>query len=106
MKFGELHTPESDEASAESLYAAIAALKSAQECRRFFQDLCTPSEIQAMADRWRVVGLLQKGIPYREIQEQTGVSVTTIGRVARFLVQGNGGYELIAKRLNLQGKHH
>ena len=56
-------------------------------------------ELQALADRWAVVGLLQEGLPYREIQRRTGVSVTTVGRVARYLTQGNGGYALVVKRL-------
>jgi TrpR-related protein YerC/YecD len=73
--------------------------RSVDECRNFFKDLCTPAELQALADRWTVVGLLQSGMPYREISKQTGVSVTTIGRVARYLEAGNGGYALAARRL-------
>ena len=82
-----------------SLYAAVASLRTPEECRAFFRDLCTPAEIQAMADRWAVVEWLQRGLPYREIHRQTGVSVTTIGRVARFLSNGNGGYALACRRL-------
>jgi uncharacterized protein YerC len=52
-----------------------------------------------MADRWAVVDYLGRGLPYREIHRLTGVSVTTIGRVARFLGSGNGGYALVAERL-------
>jgi len=81
------------------LCAAVAALRTAEECRAFFRDLCTPAEIQAMADRWAVVEWLRRGVPYREIHALTGVSVTTIGRVARFLANGNGGYALAARRL-------
>ena len=58
-------------------------LKNVDECRAFFRDLCTPAELQALADRWAVVEWLQKGLPYREIHRLTGVSVTTIGRAAR-----------------------
>ena len=47
-----------------------------------------------MADRWAVVECLQQGLPYREIHRLTGVSVTTIGRVARYLATGSGGYAL------------
>ena len=83
-----------------NLFAAIAALRSPQECRAFLRDLCTPAELQAMADRWAVVEWLQRGLPYREIHRLTGVSVTTIGRVARFLANGNGGYLLAAERLD------
>jgi uncharacterized protein YerC len=55
--------------------------------------------LQALADRWAVVGLLKEGVPYREIHKQTGVSVTTIGRVARYLTNGNGGYDLAVARI-------
>jgi TrpR-related protein YerC/YecD len=88
------------EAAAErGLFQAILTLRSTEECRAFFRDLCTPAELQALADRWTVVGLLQQGLPYREIQRHTGVSVTTVGRVARYLASGNGGYALAARRL-------
>jgi TrpR-related protein YerC/YecD len=84
--------------SERNLFAAILTLKSVDECRAFFRDLCTPMELQAMADRWAVVEWLQKGLPYREIHRVTGVSVTTIGRVARCLADGNGGYQVAASR--------
>ncbi|MEZ5499587.1 MAG: YerC/YecD family TrpR-related protein [Steroidobacteraceae bacterium] len=92
------------EAHAErQLYSAILTLRSVDECRAFFRDLCTPAELQALADRWAVVEPLQRGLPYRKIHEATGVSVTTIGRVARFLLAGNGGYQLVRDRLGNQG---
>ena len=81
-----------------NLYGAVATLRSADECRAFFRDLCTPAEIQAMADRWAVVDWLMRGVPYREINRLTGVSVTTISRVARCLADGNGGYSLVLRR--------
>ncbi len=89
----------SQEALAErNLFTAVASLRSSDECRAFFRDLCTPAEIQAMADRWAVVDWLMRGVPYREINRMTGVSVTTISRVARCLADGNGGYSLIVRR--------
>jgi TrpR-related protein YerC/YecD len=89
------------EAQAErNLVAAVLTLRSVEECRAFLRDLCTPAELQAMADRWAVVECLRRGLPYREVHRQTGVSVTTIGRVARYLAQGNGGYALAAGRVN------
>jgi TrpR-related protein YerC/YecD len=97
-----LHRPTDPALAAEteaSLYEAIQSLQSADECRRFFRDLCTPAEIQALSDRWAVVSLLERGLPYREIHRLTGVSVTTIGRVARYLGDGNGGYALVRSRL-------
>ncbi len=77
---------------------AISLLKNQDEALAFFTDLCTPAELEAMVDRWDVVPLLRQGIPYRTIHEQTGVSVTTITRVARCLSFGTGGYNLIADR--------
>lgn len=82
-----------------NLLAAILTLRTPEEARAFFRDLCTPAELQAMADRWAVVEHLRRGIPYREIHDVTGVSPTTIGRVARYLDSGNGGYALAAQRL-------
>lgn len=83
-----------------ALFQAILTLRDTDECRRFFLDLCTPAELQAMADRWAVVGHLKRGLPYREIHERTGVSVTTVGRVARCLLDGNGGYEIASQRMD------
>lgn len=75
-----------------ALAAAFAALRDPTEVTAFLRDLCTPAELEAMADRWKVVPLLQQGVPYREIHERTGVSVTTTGRVARTLEHGHRGY--------------
>ena len=83
----------------QKLFQAIAALESPRECAEFLNDLCTPAEVEAMADRWRAVGLLKAGRTYREINEQTGMSVTTVGRVARFMTMGSGGYERVFQRL-------
>jgi len=82
-----------------SLYGAVLSLTDADECRAFFRDLCTPAELQALIDRWAVVILLREGLTYREIHDRTGVSVTTVGRVARFLADGFGGYRAVAERL-------
>lgn len=76
----------------DALFRAIVGLEDLGECRNFFKDLCTPAELQALVDRWRVVGLLQQNLPYRRIHDITGVSVATIGRVARFMTDGFGGY--------------
>lgn len=84
--------------AAQSLYAAVASLRDADEAQRFLQDLCTPAEIEAMVDRWRVAQLLDQGHTYRDISEQTEVSVTTIGRVARFIEFGTGGYRVVLDR--------
>lgn len=90
-----------DKAKAEaSLAEAFLTLKTADEVRRFLRDICTPQEINDLADRWQVARLLDEGEhSYRTIHGLTGVSVTTIGRVARFLQQENfQGYRLVLDR--------
>ena len=94
-------TPEELLAAARCLYEGFASLTSAEECEQFLGDLCTPAELQALVDRWTVVRMLRQGLPYREIQDRTGVSVTTVGRVARFLANGSGGYQLVVERMRL-----
>ncbi len=84
----------------DALFSAFSCLKTADECRDFLKDLCTPAELQALVDRWQVVALLKQDMPYRKIHDLTGVSVTTIGRVARFLHDGFGGYETALARVD------
>jgi TrpR-related protein YerC/YecD len=81
------------------LYEAILSLKTKEECEAFFTDLCTPAELEAFADRWEVARMLCDETPYRTINDNTGVSVTTITRVARCLHRGEGGYRTVLKRL-------
>ena len=99
MKTHDLVSPRQEALAERNLCTALASLASPEEVRAFLRDLCTPAEIQAMADRWAVVDLLRRDLPYREIHRRSGVSVTTIGRVARFLTRGSGGYETAAQRL-------
>ena len=82
-----------------ALFEAILELQNIDECRRFFYDLCTLSEMEEFSDRWLIARLLMKKMPYRQISEKTGVSTTTIGRVARFLNNGNDGYMTVLERL-------
>lgn len=85
----------------QALYDALLNLKTREECKRFLLDLCTPAEIKAFEERWKIARLLsEEKISYREIHAQTGVSLTTIGRVARFLSQEpHQGYALVLKRM-------
>ncbi len=80
-----------------ALATALRGLRAVEDICAFLEDLCTPAELEAMTDRWRVVPLLLRGLPYRDIHALTGVSVTTIGRVARTLERGTGGYAAAAR---------
>ena len=90
----------------DALFRAVLSLDDIHEIRNFFKDLCTPAELQALVDRWHVVELLQQGLPYRRIHDLTGVSVTTIGRVARFLTDGFGGYQAALDRIGAARHSH
>ncbi|MEO5640905.1 MAG: YerC/YecD family TrpR-related protein [Sphingomicrobium sp.] len=85
----------------EALAAALAALASETEARAVLRDLCTPAEVRTLAERWQVAKLLDMGtMTYRDIHDATGVSTTTIVRVARFLKEEqNGGYRLLLDRM-------
>jgi TrpR-related protein YerC/YecD len=81
------------------LFRAVLSLKNIEEVERFFTDLCTPAELLAMADRWRVAKLLDQEVPYREIYDRTGVSTATVTRVARALTYGESGYRTAITRI-------
>lgn len=83
-----------------NLYKALLLLETEEEVESFLKDLCTPGEIKAMQERWSVCQLLGK-LSYRDIKQQTGSSLTTIVRVARFLdTEPYGGYRKILERIN------
>ena len=98
MKPNRQETESQQEAAEKALCRAIVSLRTEAECHDFLKDLCTPAELQALVDRWQVVELLENGLTYRRINDLTGVSVTTIGRVARFLADGHGGYRTAIDR--------
>lgn len=94
------------DAALDGLARALASLDRPADVKAFLLDLCTPAELEAMADRWKVVPLLLDGVPYREIHERTRVSVTTIGRVARTLEHGAGGYHAAMRRKRRHAASH
>jgi TrpR-related protein YerC/YecD len=80
-----------------TLPEALARIETEEDAKAFLVDLCTPAELRALGERWHVAQILEAGeLSYREINAQTGVSTTTIGRVARFLrEEPHGGYRVI-----------
>ena len=83
-----------------ALARALTSVDTAQLMEKFLTDLCTPAELRAMSERWHVAQLLDKGeLSYRDINAQTGVSTTTIARVARFLKdEPHQGYRAVLDR--------
>ena len=79
----------------ELFYEAIMTLRSQEECRRFFEDICTIQELQAISQRLRVACLLDRGSNYLEVSEATGASSATISRVNRCLNYGSGYREAL-----------
>jgi TrpR-related protein YerC/YecD len=80
------------------LFETILGLRTLDEAERFFRDLCTLAELEALAHRWRAAQLLDEGLPYHRIAAETGASTTTVTRVAHWLRHGEGGYRLALER--------
>ena len=82
----------------DDLYNAVLQLNTVDECRRFFRDLLTEYEIKEFVERWKAAQMLADGIPYTQIEAETGLSTRTIARVGRWLKKGKGGYSMMLKR--------
>jgi TrpR-related protein YerC/YecD len=82
----------------DDLFEAILALRTREEAERFFRDLCTLAEIEAMTHRWQAARLVDEGLPYHEVAKATGASTTTVTRVAHWLRHGEDGYRLALDR--------
>ena len=82
----------------ENMYRAILSLKDVDECMKFFDDLCTVTELMAMEQRYQVASCLNNGMIYNDILAETGASSATISRVNRSLQYGAGGYEIVFGR--------
>src|SRR3954468_1684780 len=80
------------------LLKTIVSLKAEEEAAQFFRDLCTISELEAMAHRWHAARLGDEGRPYLEVAKTTGASTATVTRVAHWLKYGEGGYRLLLDR--------
>jgi TrpR-related protein YerC/YecD len=81
------------------LLEAILRLETLDEAERFFRDLCTLGELRDMAQRWAVTRMLDEGLHYARISQDTGASTATITRIASWLRHGEGGYRLMLDRL-------
>lgn len=81
------------------MYKAILTLKTEEECKAFFTDLCSITELMAMEQRYEVAKLLNEGLIYNIIMERSGTSSAIISRVNRSLQYGAGGYQIVFSRL-------
>lgn len=83
----------------QTLCEAFTKLYDADEVYNFLRDICTLSEMSAMAERLEVAELIESGVSYRAICKNTGASTATITRVAHWLHHGEGGYHSVLARL-------
>lgn len=88
----------------ENMYKAILSLENVDECMKFFDDLCTVTELMAMEQRFQVASCLNGGMIYNDILAETGASSATISRVNRSLQYGHGGYEIVFARTGEKGE--
>ena len=86
----------------EKMYEAILSLQSVDECMRFFDDLCTVTELMAMEQRFQVAICLNQGMIYNDSLAETGASSATISRVNRSLQYGKDGYAIVFDRMKEQ----
>ena len=91
--------PKIKNALTDQLFKAVLALETEEDCYRFFEDVCTISELKSLAQRLEVARMLQNGHIYDDIVERTGASTATISRVKRCLYYGADGYKLVLGRL-------
>jgi len=94
--------PKNEIRYANDLYKAILCLETEEECRRFFDDICTIPEIEALAQRLEVAKKLFEGKRYAEVNQLTGASTATICRVGKCLNYGPGGYTMVLERMEEQ----
>jgi len=87
------------ETRVDDLITTIASLRDVELTKRFLRDLCTRSELDAMAQRWEVAQLVDQSVPYQQIARRTGASTATITRVAQWLRHGEGGYASVLGKL-------
>ena len=82
----------------DEFFEAVLKLQNKEDCRRFFEDVCTIKELQDVSQRLEVASLLSEGKNYQEISKATGASTATISRVNKCLLYGKNGYKIVLKK--------
>ncbi|HLS20726.1 MAG TPA: YerC/YecD family TrpR-related protein [Bacillota bacterium] len=83
----------------DELFDAILSLQTREECYKFFDDIATMNEVQALSQRLQVAKMLKQGQTYNSIEAKTKASTATISRVRRCIDYGSGGYKLVFDRI-------
>ncbi|MDR1028808.1 MAG: TrpR-like protein YerC/YecD [Clostridiales Family XIII bacterium] len=89
----------------ELLFSAILSLETKEDCYRFFEDVCTAGELQAIAQRFRIAKFLSENLTYQEIEKRIPTSTATISRIKRSLKYGADGYKNAIEKLNRRDKN-
>ena len=95
-----MYTSKLQSAEVDQLIEAVLSLENVEEAYRFFEDICTVSELKSIAQRIDVANMLREGMTYTSIAEKTGASTATISRVNRSLQFGSDGYKLVFEKLD------
>lgn len=90
----------------EFMYKGIVSLENVEDCKCFFEDICTKSELLEMSRRLKAAKMLSDGMVYSEIAARTGLSTATISRVNHCLKYGSSGYLNVLKKLEIEDKKH
>lgn len=93
-----------DQKYLQDFYKAILSLNTAEECAKFFDDVCTVQEVEVISQRFEVAKLLYEGKNYNDINKLTGASTATICRVSKCLTYGDGGYKTVIERVAQEEK--
>jgi TrpR-related protein YerC/YecD len=85
-------------AGLDDLVSALLTMRTRDEAKRFLRDLCTLTELEALAHRWQIARFVDQGLPYLEIAERVPTSTATVTRVAQWVRHGSGGYRIALER--------
>ena len=91
-----------NEKNIHNLAKAFACIDNEEDCLNFLADLCTVSEVKAMAQRLEVAAMLSERKVYSDIVSKTGASTATISRVNNALTYGEDGYKSVLQKLDLE----
>ena len=90
----------------EFLYRSIVSIDNVEDCKHFFEDICTASELQEMSRRLKAAKMLSEGVVYSEIASKTGLSTATISRVNHCIKYGSEGYIKVLDKMKLEEKKY